>query len=83
LDEAPSAVIYACGPEAMLRAVARLGLERGIATQVCMERVMACGMGTCQSCVVRVHDSSAEDGWRYRLCCTDGPVFDAREIVWA
>jgi len=83
LDDTQSVVIYACGPEAMLRAVAGLGLERGIATQVCMERVMACGMGTCQSCVVRTHDSSAEDGWRYRLCCTDGPVFDAREIVWA
>jgi len=82
LEEKDSTVIYACGPEPMLRAVARLGLEHHIATQVCMERVMACGMGTCQSCVVRTHDAAAEDGWRYRLCCTDGPVFDAREIVW-
>lgn len=81
--EVSSATIYACGPEAMMRAVARLGLERDIATQVCMERVMACGMGTCQSCVVRTHDASAEEGWRYQLCCTDGPVFDARDVVWS
>jgi dihydroorotate dehydrogenase electron transfer subunit len=81
-QEAAAAEIYACGPEPMLRAVAKLGMEHGIPTQVCMERVMACGMGTCQSCVVRIHDASAEGGWRYRLCCTDGPVFDARAIVW-
>lgn len=81
-DQVRSAAIYACGPEPMLRAVARMGIERGIPTQVCLERVMACGMGTCQSCVVKIHDASAEDGWRYRLCCTDGPVFDAREVVW-
>lgn len=83
LEVAASATIYACGPEPMLRAVARLGLEHNIATQVCMERVMACGMGTCQSCVVRTHDETADEGWRYRLCCTDGPVFDARDIVWS
>jgi dihydroorotate dehydrogenase electron transfer subunit len=83
LEVSTSATIYACGPEPMLRAVARIGLEHKIVTQVCMERVMACGMGTCQSCVVRTHDAAADDGWRYRLCCTDGPVFDAREIVWS
>jgi dihydroorotate dehydrogenase electron transfer subunit len=81
-NQVPSAAIYSCGPDAMLRAVARIGLEQGIPTQVSLERVMACGMGTCQSCVVKVHDASAEDSWRYRLCCTDGPVFDARTVVW-
>jgi len=80
--QCPSAVVYACGPDPMIRAVARLGMECRIPTQVCLERVMACGMGTCQSCVVRIRDASAEDGWRYRLCCTDGPVFDARDVVW-
>lgn len=79
---ASACVIYTCGPDAMMRAVARLGLDRDIPTQVCLERVMACGMGTCQSCVVRVRDESEETGWRYRLCCTDGPAFDAREVVW-
>jgi dihydroorotate dehydrogenase electron transfer subunit len=81
-DLIPSAAIYACGPDAMLRAVAKMGIDRQVPTQVCLERVMACGMGTCQSCVVRVHDASAEEGWRYRLCCTDGPAFDARAVVW-
>ncbi|GMU24940.1 MAG: dihydroorotate dehydrogenase B (NAD(+)), electron transfer subunit [Phycisphaerae bacterium] len=80
--EQGSAVVYTCGPEPMMKAVARLCMERAIPTQVCLERVMACGMGTCQSCVVRVRDPAAEDQWRYRLCCTDGPVFDARQVLW-
>jgi dihydroorotate dehydrogenase electron transfer subunit len=74
--------IYACGPAAMLRGVAALAAERGVACQVCLERMMACGMGTCQSCVVRVKDATAEAGWRYRLCCSDGPVFEAGDVVW-
>lgn len=81
-SEAASAAIYACGPEPMMRAVADIGIARSVPTQVCLERVMACGMGTCQSCAVRVRDESAADGWRYRLCCTDGPAFDARAVIW-
>jgi len=79
---AADAVIYACGPEKMLRAVASLAISDGIACQVCMERMMACGMGRCQSCVIRIRDAASPVGWRYRLCCSDGPVFDAREVVW-
>lgn len=80
--EAARATVYTCGPEPMMRAVTRTCIERGLPCQVCLERMMACGMGTCQSCVVRVHDEQAVDGWRYRLCCSDGPVFEAREVVW-
>lgn len=79
---AARAVIYTCGPEPMMRAAAEIAEARGIPCQVCLERVMACGMGTCQSCVVAVRDAAAVDGWRYRLCCTDGPVFDSREVIW-
>lgn len=43
---------------------------------------MACGTGMCQSCVVPVHDETDAEGWRYRLCCTEGPVFDAAHINW-
>lgn len=74
--------VYACGPEPMLRALAAICRERHVACQVAMERVMGCGMGTCQSCVVRVQDETLERGWRYALCCTDGPVFDAHRVIW-
>jgi dihydroorotate dehydrogenase electron transfer subunit len=80
--EARSAVIYTCGPEPMMKVAAQLAEDRSIPCQVCMERVMACGMGTCQSCVVAIRDESEEQGWSYKLCCSDGPVFDSRDIIW-
>ena len=81
-QEAASAAVYTCGPEAMMGAVARISQKHGLPCQVCMERMMACGMGTCQSCVVPIQDASDPVGWRYKLCCTDGPVFDGRQVVW-
>ncbi len=84
------AVVFTCGPDAMMRAVARMAAEAGIDCQVCLEQAMACGMGTCQSCIVRIEDEANPHGrsrggrpWRYRLTCTDGPVFDARQVVWS
>ena len=78
-----SAVVYTCGPEAMMKAVAAVCPRHGVQCRACLERMMACGMGTCQSCVVRVDDPAAVDGWVYRLCCTDGPVFDAALLKWS
>lgn len=75
-------VVYTCGPEPMMRFVAEFCLSRQIECYVCMERSMACGVGTCQSCVVPVRDEADHDGWRYRLCCTEGPIFDAGKIIW-
>lgn len=73
-------IAYACGPEPMLEAVAKICNTAGIECELAMERVMGCGLGTCQSCVLRVRDSAYDDGWRYALCCTEGPVFDARRV---
>lgn len=74
--------VYTCGPERMMHAVAEYCAGCDIECHVCMERAMACGTGLCQSCVVPVHDETDPDGWRYRLCCRDGPIFDARRIIW-
>jgi len=80
--EVETLIVYTCGPERMMRFVADYCLERGIECQVCMERAMACGTGLCQSCVVPIRDDADRDGWRYSLCCTDGPVFEASRILW-
>lgn len=80
---AANTAVFACGPAPMLRATASFCAEHGLPCQVAMERMMGCGMGTCQSCVVPVRDDRVEDGWRYALCCTEGPVFDAADVVWA
>jgi dihydroorotate dehydrogenase electron transfer subunit len=74
-------VIYACGPEPMLSAVARITRERDIDCQVSMERRMACGIGICQSCAVECRVEGSNETI-YKLCCQDGPVFDARTVVF-
>jgi dihydroorotate dehydrogenase electron transfer subunit len=73
-------IIYACGPEAMLAKVAEIARKREIDCQISMERMMACGIGICQSCPVECKvNGSAET--IYKLCCKDGPVFDSKEVV--
>lgn len=72
--------VYACGPEAMLEAVARLAERHGCPCEVATERQMGCGMGGCYSCVVRVRTASG--GTRYARSCVEGPVFPAATIAW-
>ena len=74
-------IICACGPEPMLASVAQIAAERNIDCQVSMERRMACGIGLCQSCAVecKIGDSNETI---YKMCCQDGPVFDADEVVF-
>ena len=74
-------IIYSCGPEVMLAAVAKIADEKSIECQVSMERRMACGIGLCQSCAVEVRGSDQQQKV-YKLCCKDGPVFDVRQIIF-
>ncbi len=76
-------VVYSCGPEAMMKAVGDICIARRIECQLALERHMACGMGTCQSCIVKIRDGGdVQKGWSYKLCCTDGPVFNAGDVIW-
>ena len=84
----PPPVIYTCGPEPMMKRVAEIAATRGIECQVAVERAMACGMGTCQSCCIRVRKPDPSKpplvgrDWCYRLACTDGPVFRGADLLW-
>lgn len=71
--------LFACGPTPMLRAVAVLADEFGLPAEVSLDQHMCCGIGACLTCVVPIR---TEDGWEYQRACTEGPVFDARRIVW-
>lgn len=75
------AVICACGPERMLKAVAQLTRAWGLDCQLCIERRMGCGVGTCLSCVVRQRDERSQSGWRWALACSDGPVFPRDDLL--
>ncbi len=80
IDPADLAV-YCCGPEVMMWAVGHICLARGIECFFSMERHMACGVGTCQSCIVKIRADN-ERGWDFKLCCTHGPVFNAKDVMW-
>jgi dihydroorotate dehydrogenase electron transfer subunit len=71
--------LYACGPTPMLRAVSGLAEQFRVPAELSMDEHMCCGVGVCLTCVIRVRSA---DGWEYQRSCTEGPVFDARQIVW-
>ena len=73
--------LYACGPDAMLHAVARLAEARGLDAEVSLDPWMGCGVGTCLGCVVFTQ-GTGEPRAKYRCACTEGPVFDAALVVW-
>lgn len=71
--------IYSCGPKIMLKFLSQLAMEKNIDTQVSMEERMACGIGACVGCVVKIKSA---DGWEFKKVCKDGPVFDCKEVAW-
>ncbi len=76
LDSINPAVMYVCGPHPMMKAVAAVAAEAGIRCKVSLEERMACGLGACNGCAVRLRDGSMVRS------CVDGPVFDAYEVEW-
>ena len=69
--------IFTCGPTPMLRAVAALAAEFDVACQVSLEEFMACAVGGCAGCTVKV---ATADGPAMKRVCVDGPVFDSRAV---
>ena len=74
--------LYACGPMPMLRSVGEIAIARGIPCQLSIETTMPCGIGLCQGCATAVHDPASPSGHSFALACVDGPVFEARDLVW-
>ena len=72
--------LFACGPTPMLKAVGKIAEEHQLPCELSMDEHMCCGVGTCLTCVIPVKTG---DSWEYQRTCTEGPVFDSRQIVWA
>ena len=67
--------IHCCGPDAMMKAIAKIAKENNVDCEVSLENTMACGFGVCLCCVtdtVRGHE----------CVCTSGPVFNTKELKW-
>jgi dihydroorotate dehydrogenase electron transfer subunit len=65
--------ILTCGPDPMMKALARIAREKGVICEASLENTMACGFGACLCCVVKTTGG--------HICvCTEGPVFDSRNL---
>ncbi len=75
LDEGGYDWVATCGPTPLMRIVAGMAADHGVACSVSMEKKMACGIGACLGCIVDTTDGN-------KRACVDGPVFPAEKVVW-
>ena len=76
----PFDMIYTCGPMPMLKKVVEIAGANDISCQVSMEQRMGCGFGACLVCACKTHAS--DDQWQYSHVCKDGPIFNAKDIIF-
>jgi dihydroorotate dehydrogenase electron transfer subunit len=69
--------VFSCGPTPMLEVMARVAAKHDVPCQVSLEEFMACAVGGCAGCTVKVN---TPDGPAMKRVCVDGPVFDSRAI---
>lgn len=78
------AIVYACGPMAMLAAIAKIASKNPC--QLSLEQLMPCGWGVCNGCAVKLKTDNSvvedERGFRLARVCKEGPVFEAGDILW-
>lgn len=67
--------IYACGPDGMMRAIAKEAKTAGVFCEVSLENLMACGFGVCLCCIEPTNKGN-------QCVCTEGPVFNINELKW-
>jgi dihydroorotate dehydrogenase electron transfer subunit len=76
-DRFKNATLYCCGPSGMLKACHDLSLDHGIDCFVSMEQIMACGVGACMGCAVKIKGDPG-----FARVCREGPIFSSRTIAW-
>jgi len=75
LEPEKYAAVCACGTLAMLKAVAKKCISKGVPCFISMESRMACGVGACLGCAIKTVNGN-------RRCCADGPIFKAEEVIF-
>ncbi|HPJ94586.1 MAG TPA: ribosomal protein S18-alanine N-acetyltransferase [Deltaproteobacteria bacterium] len=76
MPEGDDIILYACGPEGMLREGARMAAQKGAYCELSLEERMSCGFGACAGCVVSTRKGT-------KRVCREGPVFAADDINWS
>lgn len=72
-------VIYSCGPHIVLQKISETSQKYNIPCYVALEKVMACSIGVCRGCVIKLQKNRKIVN---ASVCQDGPVFKGDEIVW-
>lgn len=67
--------IYTCGPDPMMKAIAKIAEFKGVNCEASLENMMACGFGACLCCVVETNGGN-------KCVCTEGPVFNTKDLAW-
>ena len=68
-------MIFTCGPRLMMKQISTLAENSQVPCYVCWEEIMACGLGSCLGCAIKTKNGT-------RHVCTDGPTFNAQEVIW-
>ncbi|HOW85587.1 MAG TPA: dihydroorotate dehydrogenase electron transfer subunit [Candidatus Aminicenantes bacterium] len=79
LDKSRPAIVYACGPDPMMKALAAITARHGVPAEFSLESVMGCGIGACWGCVHRIRGAGGDD---WVKICEEGPVFPGERILW-
>lgn len=72
-------IIYSCGPKIVLKLLSELSKKLNIDCYLAMEKVMACSIGVCRGCVIKLLKNNEI---KIASVCKDGPVFKGEEIIW-
>jgi dihydroorotate dehydrogenase electron transfer subunit len=67
--------VYACGPAAMYKSMAKMPELKGKDVQLSLEIMMGCGVGVCYGCTIKTKKG-------LKQVCKDGPVFQMGEVAW-
>lgn len=78
-DKQSKFAIYTCGPKPMLKTLLDIAKNNKIFCQASLEEYMACGVGACLGCVVKLEN---DKGYTYQRVCKEGPVFDISKLVF-
>ncbi|MCR4588809.1 MAG: dihydroorotate dehydrogenase electron transfer subunit [Lachnospiraceae bacterium] len=79
-EKIKSGIIFSCGPMPMLRAIKHYAVDENILAYLSLEERMACGVGACLGCVCTTTKEDHHSHVNLARVCTEGPVFEAREV---
>ena len=73
-------IFYGCGPKPMLSSLAAYAEKIKTPCYISLEERMGCGFGVCVGCACKIKNADSTE--TYKKVCTDGPVFNANDVIF-